>query len=193
MLQQCAELVVRHLDVAFARIWTLNEASQTLELQASVGCYTHLDGPHSRVKVSQLKIGFIARERKPFLTNRVQTDNWVSDKDWAAREGMVAFAGYPLLLENRVLGVLALFARRPLADDVLGALGSVADSIALGIERKRAQTALAESEARFSVAFQSSPIFIAILRMSDGAFALVTYAFAASPGNAREQDSRRDT
>src|SRR5204862_194124 len=101
MLQQCAELVVRHLDVAFTRIWTLNEATQTLELQASAGCYTHLDGPHSRVNVSQLKIGFIARERKPLLTNRVQTDNWVSDKEWAAREGMVAFAGYPLLIEDR--------------------------------------------------------------------------------------------
>jgi PAS domain S-box-containing protein len=44
MLQQCAGLAVRHLDVAFARIWTLNESSQLLELQASAGCYTHLDG-----------------------------------------------------------------------------------------------------------------------------------------------------
>src|SRR5207247_5690216 len=172
MLQQCAELVVRHLDVAFARIWTLNETTQTLELQASAGCYTHLDGPHSRVRVGQYKIGLIAQEKKPHLTNSIQADPRVSDKEWATREGMVAFAGYPLLLENRVLGVLALFARRSLADDVLKALGSVADSIALGIERKCAQTALAESEARFSVAFQSSPIFIVILRMSDGRFVL---------------------
>jgi len=177
MLQQCAELVVRHLDAAFAGIWTLDEAIQTLELQASAGCYTQLDGPHSRVSVGQYKIGFIAQQRKPHLTNSVQSDPRVSDKEWAAREGMVAFAGYPLLLEDRVLGVLALFARRPLADDVLQALGSVADSIALGIEHKRAQTALAESEARFSAAFQASPIFIAIARMSDGRFVLVNDAF----------------
>src|SRR5438046_9864956 len=99
---------------------------------------------------------------------------------------MVAFAGYPLLLEDRVLGVLALFARRPLADNVLKALGSVADSIALGIERKRAQTALAESETRFSVAFQASPIFIAIARMSDGRFVLVNDAFVTWGGHRRE-------
>jgi hypothetical protein len=43
------------------------------------------------------------------------------------------------LLEDRVLGA-GPFARRQLGDDVLKALGSVADSIALGIERKRAQT-----------------------------------------------------
>jgi PAS domain S-box-containing protein len=193
MLQQCAELVVRHLEVAFARIWTLNEAAQTLELQASAGCYTHLNGTHSRVKVGQFKIGLIAQEKRPHLTNSVQTDSRVSDKEWAAREGMVAFAGYPLLLEGRVLGVLALFARRPLADDVLKALGSVADSIALGIERKRAQTALAESEARFSVAFQASPIFIGIARLSDGRFVLVNDAFVGWTGYSREEILGRNT
>jgi PAS domain S-box-containing protein len=187
MLQQCAELVVRHLDVAFTRIWTLNEATQTLELQASAGAYTHLDGPHSRVRVGQYKIGLIAREKKPHLTNSVQTDARVSDKEWATREGMVAFAGYPLLLEDRVLGVLALFARRPLADDLLKALGSVADSMALGIERKRAQTALAESEARFSAVFQASPIFIALSRMSDGHFVLVNDSFVNWSGYSRDE------
>jgi PAS domain S-box-containing protein len=187
MLQQCAELVVRHLDVAFTRIWTLHEATQTLELHASAGCYSHLNGPHSRVKVGQYKIGLIAQEKKPHLTNCVKTDTRVSDKAWATREGMVAFAGYPLLLEDRVLGVLALFARRPLAEDVLKALGSVADSIALGIERKRAQTALAESEARFSVAFQASPIFFAIARMSDGRFVLVNDAFVTWSGHSRKE------
>src|SRR5262249_5510441 len=138
MLQQCAELVVRHLDVAFARVWTLHEATQTLELEASAGCYTHLDGSHSRVKVGQLKIGLIVQEKKPHLTNNVKFDLRVNDQAWAAREGMVAFAGYPLLLEDRVLGVLAMFARRSLDDDILEMLGSIADFFALGIERKRA-------------------------------------------------------
>ena len=193
MLQQCAELAVRHLDAAFTRIWTLDEATQTLELQASAGCCLHLDGPHSRVKMGQHKIGLIAQEKKPHLTNRVQSDPRVSDKEWAAREGMVAFAGYPLLLEDRVLGVLALFARRPLAEDVLKALGSVADSIALGIERKRAQTALAESEARFSAAFQASPIFIAVARMNDGRFVLVNDAFVNWAAYPRDEMLGRNT
>jgi len=187
MLQQCAQLVVQHLNVAFTRIWTINEATQILELHASAGCYTHLNGPHSRVRVGQYKIGLIAREKKPHLTNNVQTDPRVSDREWARREGMVAFAGYPLLLEDRVLGVLALFARSPLGDSVLKTLGSVADSIALGIERKRAQTALAESEARFSVAFQASPIFISILRMSDQKYVWANDAFVNRLGHPREE------
>jgi PAS domain S-box-containing protein len=187
MLQRCSELMVQHLDVAFARIWTLNATTHTLELQASAGCYTHLDGPHSRVKVGQYKIGLIAQDKKPLLTNSVQSDPRISDQAWATREGMVAFAGYPLLIEDRVLGVLAMFSRHPLADDVLKTLGSIADSVALGIERKRAQIALAESEARFSVAFQASPVFISILRMSDGRYVLANDAFLNWLGCPREE------
>jgi PAS domain S-box-containing protein len=187
MLQRCMELVVQHLDVAFARIWTLNTATQTLELQAGAGCYRHLDGPHGRVPVGRYKIGWIASEKKPLLTNHVPSDPRISDPAWAVREGMVAFAGYPLLIEDRVLGVLAVFARRALPEEVLETLGAIADSVALGIERKRSQMALAESEERFSVAFQASPIFISILRMSDGRYVLANDAFLNWLGCPREE------
>jgi PAS domain S-box-containing protein len=187
MLQRCCELVVRHLEVAFARVWTLNESTQTLELRASAGCYTHLDGPHSRMRVGELKIGLIAKEKKPLLINTVQSDRWVSDPAWAKREGMVAFAGYPLLIENRLLGVLGMFARSPLAEDVLETLGSIADSLALGVERKRSQIALAESEARFSAAFHASPILTMIFRSSDAKFVLINDAFLNWAGYSRDE------
>jgi PAS domain S-box-containing protein len=54
-------------------------------------------------------------------------------------------------------------------------------------ERKRAQAALTESEARFSAAFQASPIFIAISQASDGRFVLVNDAFVTWSGYSREE------
>jgi PAS domain S-box-containing protein len=147
-LQLCAEAVVRHLDVAFARIWTASADAPVLELRASAGLYTHLDGPHSRVPIGRYKIGLIAAERKPHLTNDVSNDARVSDQDWARREGMVAFAGYPLIVESRLVGVVALFSRRPLSDDVLEALAAISDSIAVGIERKRTEEARERALAR---------------------------------------------
>ena len=148
LLQLCAEALVRHLDVAFARIWTLDEASGILELQASAGMYTHIDGAHSRVPLGQYKIGAIARERRPHLTNQVVGDPQVHDQEWARREGLVAFAGYPLVVHERVLGVMAMFARHVLSEFVPKALASVASAVAVGIERKRAEEALRQSEER---------------------------------------------
>jgi signal transduction histidine kinase/ActR/RegA family two-component response regulator len=143
-INNCAEAIVRHLDAAFARVWTLNKNENVLELQASVGMYTHLDGPHSRVPVGKYKIGLIAQERKPHLTNSVVGDPRVHDQEWARREGMVSFAGFPLIVENRLVGVIATFARHPLSEAVLEAMSSVANAIALGIEHKQAEAALEE-------------------------------------------------
>ena len=147
MLQRCAEAVVHHLDAAFARVWTLGSSAEILELQASAGLYTHLDGPHGRVPVGSFKIGLIAHERKPHLTNQVVGDPRVGDQEWARREGMVAFAGYPLLVEDRLVGVLALFARHRLSTSTMEALGVIAQIVGAGIQRKQTEEALVESAA----------------------------------------------
>ena len=149
MLQKCAEAMVKHLDAAFARIWMLRIGEDILELQASAGLYTHIDGAHGRIPVGQFKIGLIAAERMPHLTNTVLGDSRVHDQEWAKREGMVSFAGYPLVLEDRVLGVMALFARKPLSQNTLAAMESVAKGIAIGIERKIAESELHDREERF--------------------------------------------
>ena len=146
MLHRCADALVKNLDAAFARIWTLNPHDDVLELRASAGLYTHLNGFHSRIPLGQYKIGLIAQERKPHLTNSVVGDPRVSDQEWAKQEGMVAFAGYPLVVEDRLVGVMAMFARKPLSNATLEAMASIADEVALGIERKSAEQRLQEQQ-----------------------------------------------
>ena len=150
ILRECSEAIVRHLDAAFARIWTLSDDGQMLELQASAGMYTHLDGPHSRIPMGQFKIGMIAQERKPHLTNDVLNDPRISDRAWAKREGMASFAGYPLSVGERTIGVLAMFSRKAVTPETTETLASGADLIAQGIERKRAQQALQMTQAELA-------------------------------------------
>jgi PAS domain S-box-containing protein len=153
-LQRCCEMLVQHVHVAFARVWTVLEEEPVLALRASAGLYTHLDGPHARVPIGAFKIGRIARDQKPLLTNTVLEDPNISDPEWARREGMVSFAGYPLLVKGRTVGVLAMFGRSALSAAILDDLAPIADSIAQRIERQAVETALrmasdrAESSAR---------------------------------------------
>ncbi len=147
MLDRVARAFVDHLDAAFARVWIYEEAGDVLELRASAGLYTHVDGAHARIPVGMFKIGRIAADREPHLTNDVLHDPRISDPDWARREGMVAFAGFPLVVNDRLVGVMAMFARRRLESFVLEAMESVADSVAIGIERRRALRELQDREA----------------------------------------------
>jgi signal transduction histidine kinase len=147
ILDLCAKAMVRHLDAAFVRIWTLNRDGRVLELQASAGLYTRLDGSYSRIPFGKLKIGCIAQERKPHLTNDVQDDPRVADHDWARAENITSFAGYPLMVEDQIVGVMAMFSRNALSQEALNALTFISDGIAQCIERKHAEERLRRSEA----------------------------------------------
>src|SRR3990167_6450125 len=157
ILQRCCGVLVRNLDIAFARIWTLNRAENMLELQSSAGIYTHIDGAHARVPVGKYKIGLIAEERKPHLTNVVVGDTRIHNQSWAKQMGMVAFAGYPLFIEDCVVVVMAMFAQRPLSESVLKVLGSVSESIALFVEHKRAEDELFKSREQYRLLVENIP------------------------------------
>ncbi|MBI5687673.1 MAG: PAS domain S-box protein [Verrucomicrobia bacterium] len=183
LLQHCAEGIMHDLDAAFARIWTLNERENVLELQASAGLYTHLNGPHGRVPVGEkFKIGWIALKRQPHLTNQIVGDPRISDQEWARAEGMVAFAGYPLIVEDRLVGVMAMFARHALTQGVLQALGTVADGIALGIQRK----SIEEAQSRLVTAVEQSAEAIMITD-AQGTMLYVNPAFERNSGYSRQE------
>lgn len=176
MLQICAAAVVRHLDAALARIWLLNHENKVLELEASAGLYSHLDGAHARIPMGSFKIGFIAAVQKPHLTNSVQTDERVSDKEWARREEMISFAGYPLLVEGRTVGVIAMFAKQSLEEDAIEALEAIAPVIAQGMERKRAEDTLRDTQRLIQAIFDNSSAVIHVKDL-EGHFVLVNRKF----------------
>ena len=139
MLQACTDAIVSHLEGSFARIWTLSNSGHELNLRASSGIYTHLDGGHSKIPLGQFKIGRIAQECQPHLTNQAIGDPQIVDQDWAMRQGIVAFAGYPLVVEGQIMGVVAMFSKKTISDAMFTALGSAAHIIGTGIRQKNTE------------------------------------------------------
>jgi PAS domain S-box-containing protein len=181
---------MRHLDAAFVRIWLFNERENMLELQASSGMYTHLNGPHARVPVGTLKIGLIASERVPHMTNDVLNDPRIGDKEWARQEGMVAFAGYPLQVGERLIGVLALFTRYKLDTVILQTIETIANGLALAVERlsllERERAARAEAEIsrqRLYSLFMQAPALICLLSGPEHTFEFANPLYLQIIGN----------
>jgi two-component system sensor histidine kinase/response regulator len=161
MLRQCAEAVVQHLDGGFARIWTLDGAGDVLELEAGAGACGPFDAGHSRVAVGQTAIGMIACTRQPCVAHAATLDLPIGDPAWIGPDRLVVFAGYPLLLDSKLVGVMAVFAPHEFSSSAQDALAAVADAVALGIERKRAERELEQSHRQAEAATRAKSDFLA--------------------------------
>lgn len=137
LLQMCCQAIVDHLDVGFARIWTANKKTEMLELSASAGMYTHIDGDHQYIPIGTSKVGRIASEKKPYMTNSVIGNNEFSDQAWAEKEKMIAFAGFPLIAQKRLTGVMVMFSKHKVSQTAASTLSSIADEISLGIVQRK--------------------------------------------------------
>ena len=54
----------------------------------------------------------------------------------------MAFAGYPLLVDGKLVGVFAMFARDQIPEDTLATLESIADLLAQGLVRRKTELEL---------------------------------------------------
>ena len=185
-LGRCATAVIRHLDAICACVWTINDTRDTLELQAGVGLPADGANDYARVPIDQPPIGSIARHGQPFFS-RSASDLSIADRVWAEQVGIGALAAVPLLVECRVVGVLAVFSREPLVAIVRDALGAMADQLAVGIERRRAADELRQAEERFSKVFRLSPVAIAISTLDEDRYVDANDAFLALIDARREE------
>ena len=159
-----------HLDMVSACIWTTpkpnlsqqedaeNQAG-TLQLQASApqtlpeslfGAQLDIQSSES-LSFPNSAIAAIARHQYPYLDNHIQnrlrnpelTSNASQEAiSWLAEQNITAFGGYPLLVDGRLVGVLALFSQQPIPDTVHLLLSWVATGIAVSVDRNWAREAL---------------------------------------------------
>ncbi|MEE3719615.1 PAS domain S-box protein [Tumidithrix elongata RA019] len=162
LLDGCVESLWRHLNIALAQIWTLDETESVLELQASAGLY-HIEMTHRHIPVGQYKVGLIAQARQPYLTNDLLNEQNILNKEWMLQENLVSFAGYPLMVKERIVGVMTVFARCPLSNTTLKEMESVTNAIALGIDRKQAEATIQAANAEMRALFAAMDDLILVL------------------------------
>jgi PAS domain S-box-containing protein len=142
VLVDCADAIVGYLDLPFARIWTFDQESNVLTLEAIAGQHSHTEDFPKRISLGISIIGFIAQTRKIYQTNDVANDLCIGAKQWVQQEQLQGFVGYPLVMEERLMGVLALFSYHPFTEPMLDALEWIANALAVAIDRASAREAL---------------------------------------------------
>jgi DNA-binding Lrp family transcriptional regulator len=109
------ESVVKYFDAKFARIWLVDKERKYLILKFSAGKYKNIQGEFSKVPLDSNKIGPIVKTKKPTISNDVVNDPRIRYPEWAKREGLKSFAGYPLMSKGQPIGVLGMFSEKKLS------------------------------------------------------------------------------
>jgi DNA-binding Lrp family transcriptional regulator len=128
-LQFIVESVVKYFDAKFARIWLVDREKKYLMLKFSAGKYKNIHGEFSKVSLDSNKIGPIVRTKKPAISNDVINDSRIRHHDWAKKERLKSFAGYPLLSKGRAIGVLGMFSEKKLSPADFEILGVFCDQV----------------------------------------------------------------
>lgn len=144
LLERCTQSFVEHLNVSAARLWTVNREERLLRLQASSG--TPHGSDHLQTPLGQTIIGRMGVERMRVIIDDLSQDARGSELESFGGPARGSFAGFPLVVADRVVGVLALWHPQPLARSVVNELASISFEIAQCIERKRSEMALRDAE-----------------------------------------------
>ncbi|GAB4351287.1 MAG: hypothetical protein Fur0042_19540 [Cyanophyceae cyanobacterium] len=141
ILRSCVDLIVSQIGCELACVWTYlpNIGRLQLQAQASQADPTSewMDAPlvrstlHQSIPVGESVIGEVVHNRCPSFYQDVLSNGQC-----------LSFAGYPLVVEDRLVGAFAVYALRPFTDRVQDVLGWLANALALGIDRAWARQEL---------------------------------------------------
>ncbi|MDP2337334.1 MAG: GAF domain-containing protein, partial [Bacteroidota bacterium] len=164
LFPQICRAVVQFGGMKMAWIGLLDETSQRVKPVAWYGTGTdYLEGIQISVKADEPSgrggAGTAIRENRPVWIQDFQNDPRIAPwHERGARAGWRATAALPLLRQGKVIGTFSLYAgevnafdevARNLLMEMARDIGHVLDSNSLQAERKQAEEALRESEARF--------------------------------------------
>ena len=141
LLQRVVDAAREMFDSRMARLWLVDDDGDALSLRAGAG--SDFAGLR-RMRFGEGLVGRIAADRAPLAIADVQSDQRALNTEHLRAEGLVAFAGVPLIVGDRLLGALAigLAERHEHSPEELAAFGSLANQAAIAIENAR----LLESE-----------------------------------------------
>jgi phosphoserine phosphatase RsbU/P len=136
-LRRVAELVRKVIDYEIFAILLLNERSQELRVRFHVG-YPKEIAERVGIKVGEGVTGRAAKLRQPVLVNDVRNEDGYID----AVPNVCSELAIPLIVKNRVIGVIDIEARKPgyFTEEHKRLLTLIGSRMAVGIENARLHT-----------------------------------------------------
>ncbi|MEH1806522.1 PAS domain S-box protein [Nostoc sp.] len=140
ILQNCTNTISQYLDIGFVCIWTFERQTNQLQLQAGVHCTDITcstlsdtqDFPEHIALVNNI-IGLMIQNHQAIFNKELSINN--SEKLVESTFSISRFSAYPLIVEQQLIGIIALFSKQLFTEPTHNLLNWIANNIAVAIDR----------------------------------------------------------
>lgn len=140
LLQCISDVIVSHLSGGVtAKVWMVDDESKTLVLTAGSNLDNIPSAPDARLELGGSFIGELAQQRKTYVANDLQSNPDRKHFTSVGSAQINSAAVFPLVLGDRLLGVLAVYAKSPFGENLANELSLSAKNIAQLIQRKQTE------------------------------------------------------
>ncbi|MEZ5346722.1 MAG: PAS domain S-box protein [Pyrinomonadaceae bacterium] len=156
VLQECADALYKNLDLVYVEIWRYDDdglskiaekGERLLTVKADMPITNHL-------------IERVASEKKQIFNDDVLCSDSFSNYDINAVRSANSFAGFPMLIGEKLIGVIGMYSRARIPSHTRRTMDLITDLMTQGLVRYKANNQLRQERDFYSAVIESSTGFM---------------------------------
>lgn len=136
ILKLIVTLTANVMKAKVCNVWLIDEKKQEFNIKATQSMHQEYLNKRT-IKLSEGIVGLVAREKKPKIIFDVLKEEQYKEKKLARKEGLVSMASIPMMVKDKVIGVLNVYTNRPyeFTKAEVTLLSTIANQAAVAIEK----------------------------------------------------------
>jgi len=136
ILKLIVTLTANVMKAKVCNVWLMDEKKQEFNIMATQSMHQEYLNKRT-IKLNEGIVGLVAKEKKPKLIFDVLKEEQYKEKKLARKEGLVSMASIPMMVKDKVIGVLNVYTNKPyeFTKSEISLLSTIANQAAVAIEK----------------------------------------------------------
>ena len=136
ILKLIVTLTANVIKAKVCNVWLIDEKKQEFNIKATQSMHQEYLNKKT-IKLNEGIVGLVAREKKPKLIFDVLKEEQYKEKKLAKKEGLISMASIPMMVKDKVIGVLNVYTNKPyeFTKAEITLLSTIANQAAVAIEK----------------------------------------------------------
>lgn len=136
ILKLIVTLTANVIKAKVCNVWLIDEKKQEFNIKATQSMHQEYLNKKT-IKLNEGIVGLVAREKKPKIIFDVLKEEQYKEKKLARKEGLISMASIPMMVKDKVIGVLNVYTNKPyeFTKAEITLLSTIANQAAVAIEK----------------------------------------------------------